>query len=597
MFMIIISFICVISGIATLTAYATESLPYNITNNFGEDASRELLVLWHNSASITTQYIEYTDALDTDFENATQVAVEGELWSTSGSVGSYSERRIFKVAINDLEPDSHYIYRVGTTAAWSKIFKHRTAEIDGTFSFTGVTDAQTASHEMMIITMNAANEFDDDNRFFLNTGDMVDYMGSQPNQIADYALKANQINDERVIATVLGNHETYGINNAEVRDESTIYNGFFYNPQNGLDGEGNLSRKNTSYYFYYNNVLFVMINTVISNHAAQAEWIRDVLEADKNSDRPAQYIVVGAHYGPFGNYFYLNSNMDDIKKYYAPIYTEYDVDIALFGHDHTYFRTHPLKIGYGGQLDSFDAVEGGVYYMSMGTTGPKFGGGQEASREQFAVCTMDALSSGVFVNIKVTREKLTVSAKSVVGNEVNDVFEIPAKRTWSSTEFGEPEIKTSPKLNGAYVDFGIDRVRSISKIEVLKRDGTQVSGVLTAETEGFLLENLRPQSTYYYILRLTFLDDSKLDTPFNFSTLSIVSVENTTIIIDSMLEEATKYILYLNDKKIVELETSTTLYEFKDLLAFSVYLVKIEMYSDEKYLGYDLAFIRTLQIE
>lgn len=577
--------------------YATESLPYNITNNFGEDASRELLVLWHNDASIETQYIEYTDELDIDFENATKISVEGQLWSTSGSVGTYTERKVFRVAINDLEPDSNYIYRVGTTNAWSIVFHHRTAEIDGTFSFTGVTDAQTASHEMMVITMNAANNFDDDNRFFLNTGDMVDYMGSQPGQIADYALKANQINNQRVIATVLGNHETYNTSNAEVRDESTVYDGFFYNPQNGLDGEGNLSRKNTSYFFYYNNVLFVMLNTVISNHATQAEWIKDVLEADKNSDRPAQYIIVGAHYGPFGNYFYLNSNMDDIKKHYAPIFTEYEVDIVLFGHDHTYFRTNPLKIGYGGQLASFDAVEGGVYYMSMATTGPKFLAGQEASREQFAVCTMEALSSGVFVNVKVTREKLAIHAKSVAGSEVDDYFEIPAKRTWSSTEFGEPDITISPHLNGAYVDFGLEKVRSISKIEVLKTNGEEVSGVLLAETTGYLFENLRPQSTYYYVLRLTFVDDSKLDTPFNFSTLNIASMTDTTLIINLPPEQATKYIIYLNDKKIIEQDISNSSYQFEKLLPFSVYLVKIELYNDEEYLGYDLAFFRTFQIE
>jgi predicted phosphodiesterase len=439
----------------TATANFGDNKPYYITNNYGEDSSTELLVQWHN-------YIDATQTLQIvaepgSFESATAITVTGVPFEASSPVGAYTLRNIFRARITNLSPNTHYKYRVGNAGAWSEEFHHITSSgTNADFSFTVVSDPQSDAHTEMAKTLRAADAFDENHRFYIMGGDVVDEIGRQPREIVSYTNAANEFNIKRPIAATQGNHDTYYVSGAYRFGEAEVFNAFVTFPDNGGDTQAEKAKRSQCYYFYYNKVLIIMLNTMATSvntasnpdYTRQANWLKEVLEKDRAGGL-SRYTIVFTHIGPLGGRENHRWPAADSRKAFFKIYTDYGVDIVFSGHDHVYARSNPIKITVEmtGENDdnaskisdftnlenagNFNAVPGGTVFSVVSATGPKF---YQISKSDpwipkyFPVTADNPKDNdpGVFVNVKVTANKLTVTARRSDGKEL-DTYEVAKK--------------------------------------------------------------------------------------------------------------------------------------------------------------------------
>jgi hypothetical protein len=421
------------------TEYVTTTKPYYITNNFGEDASSELLVQWHNDSDVPTQTLQIVTEAGS-FASAKNITVTGTAFAGSATLGSFAARNVFRAYVTGLSQNTRYKYRIGNSAAWSDEFYHTTSSKSAAdFSFTVAADPQNDTHSAMVTTLKAANTFDNDNRFFLMCGDIVNQIGDRPAEIVSYTNAANELNKERPIAATQGNHDTYytGGGDTYVFGEATVFNAFVTFPNNGWDTHAEKANRSQSYYFYYNKVLVIMLNTMATgnntgtsspNHTKQAEWLKNILENDR-ANNLSRYTIIATHVSPFGGRASERWLQPEVRAAYGKICADYGVDIFFAGHDHVYGRSNPIKIGASSALSAIDysSTPGGTVYSIAGATGPKFYTfDPDAMRDQYFPNRSDSYSPGMYVNIKVTAEKLIVTAKKVDGTVV-DTYEVAAK--------------------------------------------------------------------------------------------------------------------------------------------------------------------------
>jgi hypothetical protein len=422
------------------TEYSTTKSPYFITNNFGEDSSTELLVQWHNASDVPTQNLQIV-AASGSFANARNITVTGTPFVGSATLGNFAERNVFRAHVTGLNPETSYKYRMGNSQAWSDEFTHLTSSMSADdFSFTVVADPQNDEHSAMVATLKAANAFDDDNRFFLICGDIVNQIGHVPAEIESYTNAANELNKERPIAATQGNHDTYytGGGDTYIFGEATVFNAFVTFPDNGWDTHANKANRSQSYYFYYNNVLVIVLNTMATsanagtaapNHTQQAAWLREILENDRENAL-SRYTIVATHVSPFGGRSSERWLQPEVRAAYGKICADYGVDIFFAGHDHVYGRSNPIKIGTSTGLSAIDynPTPGGTVYSIAGSTGPKlYAFDADALRDQYFPYRSDSYTPGMYVNVKVTGESLSVTAMRTNGTAPLDEYVVDKK--------------------------------------------------------------------------------------------------------------------------------------------------------------------------
>jgi len=461
----------------------TGDVPYHITNMFAQDSSTAFSVQWQNAVSVTAQTLQIVRAAGS-FDDADEIQITGELFditgitscpSTNGTcsgaactgLGNYEARNIFRADVTALTPNTLYKYRVGADGSWSKTYTHLTSSGNNTnFSFTVVTDSQDNIFSGMRNTLQAANTFDPDHRFFLHAGDVVDFIGLNPAEIVNYTNVASEFNIARPIATTQGNHDTYHNKSGDqyVFGEATVFNAFTVFPENGFIQRTTPAAKNrsNSYYFYYNRVLFIVINTMATgnatgtaepNHTAQAAWFRQVLQHDKDNNL-SKFRIVVTHVPPFAGRGSSGTGepwlVKGVRDAFSPICTEFNVDIFFAGHDHVYMRSNPIKITGATTLTQvqtqnpgadgvFGPTSGGTIYSIVGSTGPKYYSFRNWNDPvgfptnifiplSYPVhIDMVGYQPGSYVNVKVEGNRLIVVAKRTGFDVELDRYEVTAK--------------------------------------------------------------------------------------------------------------------------------------------------------------------------
>ncbi|MDR0302750.1 MAG: metallophosphoesterase, partial [Treponema sp.] len=376
-------------------------------------------------------------------------------------IGDFESRNVFKADVTGLKANTFYKYRMGTEGAWSEVFYHQTSRGSAAgFSFTVVADPQSSyssyntdnlnghTEEEMYKVLDAANKFDSDNRFFLMLGDIVDEIGKRPNEVVSYTGIANKFNKERPIIATQGNHDTYRTtgDNVYVFGEATVFNAFVTFPDNGWEKPANPNRSQP-YYFYYNKVLVVVLNTMATtdtnygtspNHDAQAAWLKDVLQKDKD-DKASNYRIVVTHISPFGGRTSERGYQPEVRAAYGKICTDFNVDIFFAGHDHVYGRSNPIKIDSSTSISSLKpqfaaGTAGGVIYSVASTAGPKYYNlDPSPDRDEYFPGERQKFGGpdqapGMFINVKVTSSYLTVKAVHGGSGAVIDEYNVPIKK-------------------------------------------------------------------------------------------------------------------------------------------------------------------------
>ena len=320
-----------------------------------------------------------------------------------------------KVTVTDLKPNTDYYYQVCTGQnekgedVWSDMQKVSTKDTDE-FSFLyvgdpqiGASSGQTDSENTVMggtkgdpNNFNARNDAYNWNKvlkgavknhpdvsFMVSAGDQVNSATSE----AEYAgYLSAEVLASLPVATTIGNHDS----------SSKQYSYHYNNPNvDKMDATG-AKEAGTDYYYRYGNTLFIVIDTNNYNCGTHEKNIKTAIENNKD----AKWRVVTFHQDIYGSgYDHSDSDGIVLRTQLTPIFDEYDIDVVLQGHDHTYSRTYQLtsdgeehnhevamNSGHENFLAENDCYEiksdvkggtitnpeGTVYYEANSATGSKF---------------------------------------------------------------------------------------------------------------------------------------------------------------------------------------------------------------------------------
>ena len=347
-----------------INVFASTEDVYNIVTCPGEDMSSQIQISWQSKTTITNLKVEYTLSSDTTFSNSKTVNGEYRSFSRQDNepfegtiyIGFSSARYVWNVLIDELTPQTKYIYRiVSDSKVYSNIYNFETgSKDDDEFSFLFLTDPQYEDDEgAQIFNKITERHIKNDNiKFTLITGDICNKGGNS--SLWDMFYTKSSLS-KIPFATTVGNHDYY--DSKTTRTDNYIFNGFFNNPKNGPEHV-----KGSSYYFVYNQALFIMLDSEEKYYTAeQKEWFREVCNSIDCS-----YIIVGCHKTAYAAGPYVSLGKTFIAEW-GPIFDECQVDLVLSGHDHVFSRTKSLVNG-----EPTTQKYKGTVYIEGGAAGPKY---------------------------------------------------------------------------------------------------------------------------------------------------------------------------------------------------------------------------------
>lgn len=336
----------------------------------------------------------------------------------------FSPRYVCKAKLENLLPDTTYYYYVVVGSEQSDTRTFKTGKASGSTSVLFLTDTQSASTSQFqkINPLVEAIEAKEKNlNMVLMTGDIVDRGGYSAQWDAYFngltALEGYQY------ATLPGNHEYYHDSDPAYID-SSFYDQFFNNPQNGPE-----DRLNTSYYFVYGETLYIMLDVLPNTKypydlEAHQAWFKQVV-----ADNPTRWIVVGSHAGAITAGIYAH-DANVVWANWHEVFEECQVDLAISGHEHIYIRK---DLYYQGEKNE----ELGVTYLVGPAAGPK----------DYPIQNTDGLDVAKRGNyrgnvIKTQGSTMTVTLYDTTGTVIES-FTLSAKRNAEPMEITDEEILNS----------------------------------------------------------------------------------------------------------------------------------------------------------
>lgn len=280
-----------------------------------------------------------------------------------------------------LNANTTYYYEYSTDGTnWSDIYSFRTGDPAG-FSAVYVGDPQigaSGNHDGdaedpditndvagWSKTLSEAEMVDPNASFVLSVGDQINHAsGNSAQDYVDRELEyagflSPDILRSLPVSTAIGNHESMG----------NDYK-YHYNNPNSSDNLGE-TNSGCDYYYSYGNVLFIVLNSNSRNVAEHEKLMQKAIDSKKD----AKWRVVMFHHDIYGSAA-PHSDVDaaNLRTLFAPLMDEFNIDVCLTGHDHSYCRTYQIidgkAVDYG--QDSATDPEGTLYMTAGSASGSKF---------------------------------------------------------------------------------------------------------------------------------------------------------------------------------------------------------------------------------
>ncbi|MDP8257731.1 MAG: metallophosphoesterase [Candidatus Alcyoniella australis] len=296
-----------------------------------------------------------------------EIFVSGELLDATwghyllfGAVTWYDlvQRYAYCTTIENLEPDSlyHYAVTLGDASSADSTFASA-PDPDQPFRFVVYGDSrsdplyplgETNQFHQGVIERMAQYDFD----FMFNVGDIVN--DGHDMQLWQIALATSApVAARSAYYPIYGNHED---REEEGIDGKDVYSAIFSNP-----GEQSLSGNEFYYSFNYSNAHFVVVSTEhgFQPGDAQYQWIADDLEETAlNPDITWKFMLF--HIPAFTSSFRwpTDNTEHQAQEFIVPLAEEYELDMVLMGHEHSYERSYKdgiywMVAGNGGALPTF----------------------------------------------------------------------------------------------------------------------------------------------------------------------------------------------------------------------------------------------------
>ena len=388
-----------------------------------------------------------------------------------------------KVSINDFfTENTTYKYQYtdnyvdGQDVQWSDEYTYTTHATD-TFSVILTGDPQVGAsgsksdreaNDMSIAqdtynwnkTMQQALITDPDASFLLSAGDQInesnanaeDVRKTRESEYAGYLYPS--VFRSLPIAATIGNHDKDG-------DD---YSAHFNNP-NSQDNLGSTAA-GSDFYFNYGNVLFISLNT---NNRNQAEH-RTFMEKAVASNPDAAWKVVIFHSDIYGSgQPHADTDAATNRIIFAPLMDEFDIDVCLTGHDHTFSRSYQVLDGnvidYDISSGSVNNPEGTLYITTGSGSGSKYYNLLNYTPYYIAERTNACLPS--FSTINFSSGAMNIKTYDYNGNKYADDFTIT--KTSDAQTMDEIIASAESIVNSTDVNYTEDSMNALkTALEALK---------------------------------------------------------------------------------------------------------------------------------
>lgn len=318
-------------------------------------------VVWESDVETTAGGVLY--GLDAD-DVASADAVTDGVSEASGHTFVYRAARdslmptelvrMHEVHVCGLEPDTTYHYKVGHPGAWSDVHAFATGPVLGStapFRFATLGDSRGNGMNDWPVAQRALMEAGVDFQMF--NGDAVFFGVLQTEwdewfeaSIDDFVVTDHFARTPFMVSN--GNHENLAVNLIAQ----------FAMPQDLSAGEVVAEEW---YSFDYGNAHFVVLNDSVLDDAIleteEAEWLRADLEA---VDRDVTPWVFVTHHKATYTCMSMHSPNQVTREAWQPIFDEMEVDVVLFGHNHVYERSRPIRGLDDGEAVLADATAEGL---------------------------------------------------------------------------------------------------------------------------------------------------------------------------------------------------------------------------------------------
>lgn len=254
--------------------------------------------------------------------------------------------------------------------------------------------------------------------FILSAGDQIDYSSSGTNgsgeiireqEYADFLYP--DVLRSTPLATTIGNHESM------VDDYSLHYN----NPNASTLGS---TESGGDYYYSYGDTLFISLNS----NSRNVEEHRQLMKEAVASHEDAKWKVVLFHHDIYGSGS-PHSDVDgaNLRILFAPLMDEFNIDLCLTGHDHSYARTYQILDGKVIETDGVSEnaskaynPEGTLYIAAGSASGSKFY--TLNTVKQYYIAERSNTPEPTFSTIDFSGDSLTIKTYDYNGQKyANDV--------------------------------------------------------------------------------------------------------------------------------------------------------------------------------
>lgn len=366
------------SGVIRVEATQSNYFPKKVTVSMPNNTQNERNFTWHTKSSNLGSDIQIIKA--TSSKSNVNFDLINEKLEYSGSVVDKTlDLYVHQVKATNLEAGNKYFYRVGDKLknSWSNIGEFVTDDGDDNFSFIYVADQQTSStgSSKSLYTMQQAKRKNPNAEFIMNAGDLLNNPTNKDEWINNLSF---DIYGNNTAVNTAGNHDyqytSEGVTNS-------LANHFYYDTVNGED-----KTSGVYYSFDYGNTHITVLNTNSNWYGdldyTQLNWLKNDLATSSK-----QHKIVLMHRGIYttGPHYYYYRDIQSLTNQLTSVMSDYNVDLILQGHDHTYALTYPLNSNgerqeyvtsyvYSNETDSFVSAmntNSPVYFIG-GTAGTKY---------------------------------------------------------------------------------------------------------------------------------------------------------------------------------------------------------------------------------
>lgn len=407
---------------AGVMRYAPSVFPDRIVATPAQDAATGFAVSWRTATSIEAPVVEIVTAGDSPDMGPRRRVVARSLALDSENGAAHFHH----AAIDDLQPDTLYAWRVQGGDTWSAWMHTRTAAATPaplTLLYFG--DTQNKNLSLSSRVLREAQRHAPDAKLALFAGDLVSGGENEDdNEWGEWFEAVGPLATMVVNAPAPGNHEYWEEFEDTPQERRVLGNHWsrtFALPANGAPGA-----EATSYWFDYQGVRVMVLDGTsaldLGTAEAQAAWLDRTLAAN-----PHPWSIALIHQPMYSPRQDRENAL--LREHVLPVLERRRVDLVLQGHDHVYGRR-------GGE----DARRATPQYLVSVVGAKQYRLGERARQDMDPT----AEDTQLFQVIRIDGEALRYESRTATGR-LYDAFEIRGATPQTRTLHEISEGRIAPR--------------------------------------------------------------------------------------------------------------------------------------------------------